>query len=97
MVGDARPGQPIGSQAAARAARVALALEEIEDQILEAEERHHTHLRTMRRLLDTPLNQLGAVRRYVQLLFEGHSMQEMFKIFGKLASSGWTLYRFHRL
>ncbi len=88
MVGDARTGQHIGSQDAARATRVALALGEVEDQILEAEERHATHLRSMRRILDKPLNQLGAVRSFVELLFEGHSLTECTEIFGKLASSG---------
>ena len=88
MVGDARTGQHIGSQDAARATRVALALGEVEDQILEAEERHANHLRSLRRMRDTPLNQQGAVRSYVGLLFEGHSMNEMIEIFGKLASSG---------
>ena len=88
MVGDARTGQHIGSQAAARATRVALALEEIEDQILEAEDRHAAHLRNMRRILDKPLNRRGAVRRYVELLLEGRSFEELIEVFGKPASSG---------
>ena len=88
MVGDARTGQHIGSQDAARAARVALTLEEVEDQILEAEERHAAHLRSMRRILDKPLNQPGAVRPYVQLLLEGRSVEELIEVFGKPASSG---------
>jgi hypothetical protein len=88
MVGDARTGQHIGSQAAARVTRVAAALEEVEDQILEAEQRHAAHLRSMVRRSNKPLNQPGAVRSFVKLLFEGHSIKEMFGIFGKLASSG---------
>ena len=88
MVGDARTGQHIRSQDAARATRVAAVLEEFEDQIREAEERHATHLRSMIRRNDNPLNQPGAVRSYVSLLFEGRSIQEMLAIFGKLASSG---------
>jgi hypothetical protein len=88
MVGDARTGQHIGSQAAARATRVALALGEVEDQILEAEERHAAHLRSMVRRNNKPLNRPGAVRSFVELLFEGHSIKEMSGILGKLASSG---------
>ena len=67
---------------------MALALEEIEEQILEAEDRHAARLRAMRRILDKPLNRPGAVRRYVELLLEGRSVEELIEVFGKPASSG---------